>query len=381
MNAAIKFGVGLSVLMLIGIAAILFDGVPGSVASGQRKLELRAIDALGPDASGWASVKMDGQKAILSGSAPDEDARDALLARIARADGAGGLIAGGVTTIDANDLSVVAAPPIADPFLFIAEHESGVFAFSGYVPDQNTKDAVYRLAEELFPATDISGELEIARGAPADAEIWKDAAETSLRALYYLRNGVVAVDGARFFLTGEAENDVRASAARMLISALPGGLTGEAHITATQNALATLPAQPAQDPTALAVQSQTAETCLQQLQQRAASLKIGFSSAQSEIDATSRDALRALASTLSACPNFRIAITGHTDSKGGGADNLQLSSDRAEAVRAFLAASGAPAAHLSARGAGEAEPIASNATEAGRQRNRRIEIEIISTGG
>lgn len=73
----------------------------------------------------------------------------------------------------------------------------------------------------------------------------------------------------------------------------------------------------------------------------------------------------------------RIRIAGHTDNVGNAARNLALSTERAEAVRAYLIAHGIDGSRIEAVGFGDAQPIASNDTEEGRRENRRIEaIEL-----
>jgi outer membrane protein OmpA-like peptidoglycan-associated protein len=67
-------------------------------------------------------------------------------------------------------------------------------------------------------------------------------------------------------------------------------------------------------------------------------------------------------------------IVGHTDNQGDEQSNLILSRQRAESVRAYLIGKGMDPDRLSTDGAGESDPIASNETEAGRARNRRIEF-------
>lgn len=69
-------------------------------------------------------------------------------------------------------------------------------------------------------------------------------------------------------------------------------------------------------------------------------------------------------------------IIGHTDAQGNQAANLRLSSDRAEAVKAYLVNGGIPAEKLTTMGAGANRPIADNSTEEGRARNRRIEVRV-----
>jgi outer membrane protein OmpA-like peptidoglycan-associated protein len=69
-------------------------------------------------------------------------------------------------------------------------------------------------------------------------------------------------------------------------------------------------------------------------------------------------------------------IVGHTDTQGGTDRNLDLSQRRAKALTDFLEQIGINRARMTAIGRGDAEPIATNDTDAGRQWNRRIEIAI-----
>jgi outer membrane protein OmpA-like peptidoglycan-associated protein len=101
-----------------------------------------------------------------------------------------------------------------------------------------------------------------------------------------------------------------------------------------------------------------------------------FDSGKSMLHAGAMDRLSQLARTLNSYPKSQVKITGHTDSQGADEFNLKLSEARADSVRDFLVHEGVTASRLSAYGMGEARPLASNDTEAGRQQNRRVEIEI-----
>ncbi|MBT8098905.1 MAG: OmpA family protein, partial [Gammaproteobacteria bacterium] len=87
--------------------------------------------------------------------------------------------------------------------------------------------------------------------------------------------------------------------------------------------------------------------------------------------------LREAAATLQKNPDLIVEVAGHTDSAGAANYNQGLSERRAFTVRDYLINAGAPENNLSARGYGEANPIADNATAEGRARNRRVELRII----
>jgi OmpA-OmpF porin, OOP family len=76
-------------------------------------------------------------------------------------------------------------------------------------------------------------------------------------------------------------------------------------------------------------------------------------------------------------PTIKVEISGHTDNSGTPAYNRQLSEKRAQSVAAYLINNGLPATRLTIKGYGSERPMATNDTEEGRQRNRRIEFKII----
>ena len=107
---------------------------------------------------------------------------------------------------------------------------------------------------------------------------------------------------------------------------------------------------------------------------------ISFDVGRSDIKPDMRPILARFAQTLKDNPATAIRIVGHTDSTGGEAVNRPLSLDRAMSARDFLVDRGVAASRVGVAGRGEQEPIASNATEAGRAKNRRIEIFVGEPG-
>jgi OOP family OmpA-OmpF porin len=75
-------------------------------------------------------------------------------------------------------------------------------------------------------------------------------------------------------------------------------------------------------------------------------------------------------------PEVTVEIAGHTDSVGNATYNRELSERRANSVRKFFLDNGVAASRLKAVGYGEQQPIADNLTEAGRARNRRVELRV-----
>jgi outer membrane protein OmpA-like peptidoglycan-associated protein len=92
-----------------------------------------------------------------------------------------------------------------------------------------------------------------------------------------------------------------------------------------------------------------------------------------------RTNLRNLAASLDKYPGSELLIVGHTDSVGTDTYNLGLSDRRAEAAATYLAAQGVTRSRIGARGLGETEPVAPNDSEAGRSRNRRVEVAIYAS--
>ncbi|SFE33098.1 OmpA family protein [Roseivivax sediminis] len=105
---------------------------------------------------------------------------------------------------------------------------------------------------------------------------------------------------------------------------------------------------------------------------------LDFASGDAALPAGSYASLDALADYLAANPDLRVLFVGHTDATGSQEANRALSRRRAEAAATYLRDShDLPAARVGAEGAGYLAPVASNLTEDGRNRNRRVEAVIL----
>lgn len=100
-----------------------------------------------------------------------------------------------------------------------------------------------------------------------------------------------------------------------------------------------------------------------------------FDTGKSELKAESDAALAEVAKLMKSDPSLKLFVVGHTDNVASLDFNVKLSEARADAVvQALVARHGIAAARLTARGVGPLAPIASNDSDAGRARNRRVEI-------
>jgi outer membrane protein OmpA-like peptidoglycan-associated protein len=108
-----------------------------------------------------------------------------------------------------------------------------------------------------------------------------------------------------------------------------------------------------------------------------------FDTGKSTLRPGAREKLAKVSGVILGHPGLKLEVEGHTDNVGGEEYNQRLSEQRAAAVRDYLVKENIPAASVTVKGFGKTQPVVSNATAAGRQRNRRVELvvsgEIIGT--
>ena len=101
---------------------------------------------------------------------------------------------------------------------------------------------------------------------------------------------------------------------------------------------------------------------------------VHFATGKADITPDSESALAKIAQAINNNPDWKIRVEGFTDSRGNKESNLKLSQDRADAVANWLIDHGIDRSRLTAKGYGEDKPVASNKTDAGRTKNRRVEL-------
>ena len=103
-----------------------------------------------------------------------------------------------------------------------------------------------------------------------------------------------------------------------------------------------------------------------------------FDKQRFSIQTKSFDELKSLAQVLALRQDIMIEVEGHTDDKGDDVENMNLSKDRANEVKAYLVKNGIDGNRVKVSYYGETKPMGNNETESGRQMNRRVRIKIIN---
>jgi outer membrane protein OmpA-like peptidoglycan-associated protein len=103
---------------------------------------------------------------------------------------------------------------------------------------------------------------------------------------------------------------------------------------------------------------------------------LNFETGSTQLTPDSRPTVDALVAILKAYPAVNVVLEGHTDSTGDVAVNKKLSLDRSTAVKTIVVSGGVADSRVGTAGFGPEKPIASNDTEEGRAKNRRLELVV-----
>lgn len=238
----------------------------------------------------------------------------------------------------------------------------GTILIEGRLPDERIRGAVAAFARARFGSQAVTLEARLDPNLPAG---WSGRTLAALEALAELHAGEATVRDDSVEVSGVSGNP---DASDQVTRVLAERLGQEARFAVRVRYDEEL------DPVA---QAPTPERCEARIQRLLAERGITFAPGSARLDEASRATLDAIAEVLHDCGELPLEIAGHTDSQGRAEANLRLSQDRAEAVLNALLERRVLVASMVARGYGQERPIADNATAAGREANRRIEMSLI----
>jgi OOP family OmpA-OmpF porin len=239
----------------------------------------------------------------------------------------------------------------------------GAVVLSGAVPDETARRVIETYAAARFGQAEVQPALTLAgSGVPAG---WEAASLVALDALSGVSAGTAELSPGRISVVGTVANPAAAGRLhRLMEGEAPEGYAVETALSVD------LPAQ-------VAAVGLLPRRCAVVLGAAVKAQPIAFAPGSAVFEPGSGAALDRLGAVFRRCDGGRIEIGGHTDSQGSQGLNQRLSQARAEAVLDALLARGVSLDRMSAQGYGEARPIATNETEAGRALNRRIEFTAL----
>jgi OmpA-OmpF porin, OOP family len=240
----------------------------------------------------------------------------------------------------------------------------GKVELRGRLADEMQRSAVDAFARSAFAGADVLTATRVDAGLP---DGWGLRVLSGLKALAEVHDGRLLVRADLVEVTGvTGSTSARGRITQILSEELGQGETFKVNVRYDE-ALDPLAALP------------TPEECAADVNTVIARTKITFTPASAEIAASARPVLDALAAILINCPAMQMDIGGHTDAQGSEGGNQSLSQARAEAVLLALQGRRVDVSGMTATGYGEAQPIADNGTEEGREANRRIEFVLKGT--
>ncbi len=239
--------------------------------------------------------------------------------------------------------------------------DAGKVELRGRLTDEMQRKAVDAFARAAFGAEAVYTATRLDETLP---DGWAVRVLAGLEALAQVENGSLLVRSDLVEVAGvTGSQSARSRITQILSGKLGQGQTFRVNVRYDE----------ALDPVA---SIPTPEECAADVNAVIARTKITFTPASAEIASTARPVLDALAEILVNCPPMTMEIGGYTDAQGSEGGNQALSQARAEAVLVALQGRRIDVSGITAVGYGEANPIADNGTEAGREANRRIEFVL-----
>lgn len=222
----------------------------------------------------------------------------------------------------------------------------------GVVPDQATKAQILDPLRELYGSDRVVDRIQV-ESIPTPPNWGSYVAGMITPGLQRISDGALEVNGQSVRVSGQVVNEAQRQQVASELS-----LASNSTYTVT-NAL------------------QTGGSGQGLLDATLGDRIIEFESGSARLTPLGQDILAEMAASMIEIGDARVQVVGHTDDVGNRQANLALSHARAEAVRDHLVTLGVPRANLAVLGKGPDEPVADNATDDGRARNRRIQFQIL----
>lgn len=357
-------------LTLLALAAIGYFCLQKTQAPAiQADIQARATNALQANGIHWADVSVSGRDITLSGVAPSEDMRQAAK-RLAKVEGYNFVqddisIAGessGNGQIAKNAFSIK-----------INKNPDGSIMLDG-VLDESSKADLMAIAKAQYGESQLTDNIVVTEGS-TPVDFTKTVAST-LEKMNGLTEAEALITTGNVFLSGNSSSKIMLKQIeQQLQAAIPESMQSDFKLELADQSEGATDADGANSGAAEQLASLSPKECQSQFNQ-ALKKRIQFNHSSSVLRKSSYQVLDKVAEIAKQCQTKQIVVHGHTDATGRNKANRRLSKKRAQAVVNYLAKKDLEKSRFKAVGHGSSKPIASNKTERGRARNRRIELSV-----
>lgn len=336
----------------------------------------------------WADVTVEGRDVVLSGTAPDADARERAMNVATRVFGVSkvkdnlllvgevsgtdvvGMVSG--TAVSSSQVvkkaEKVKKAVVAKDYALTITKDGEKILLEGDVPDEASKEVLIKLATNRYNAenVDASG-LTVVEGAPAG---WRSAVGAVLMHISNMEEAKAIISGTEVMVSGSVLDKQYSDKMEKDVSqVLPKDYKAAFAVEVVTPTVAAI--EPAAGEVS-ATEAVATAACESQIDLTKQTLMFGFDKA--ELTASHKAKIATVAKQMKACADEQVVLAGYTDVTGSKLYNKWLSQQRAEVTMRSLMRSGVAKDRLKAVGYGELYPVAPNTNKASRAKNRRVEF-------
>ena len=368
---------GITAMLVTGYFATFYERGQGPLRAVKflpGELKSKVQTALKSKGAAWVQVEMDGQRAILTGTAPSELDRDDALEIVRHAAGQGGTVWGGVTKVDGESIRVAASQK---PFTWSAQlGDAKRVSLRGFVPSRQFKNQIAAEARKLFPGG-IDDQTVVASGQPTGD--WMATALHGLSYLVKLATGEVRMEDNRITIVGEAQDDRARDDIGNGFQAVKRPF--EAFVTLSDVDRSNVPPVNItdEDPSEIAgesVQRLPAADCQKLIDTAMRGNIVLFGLNSTEVNPAGKGKITLLAQTALRCPDLKLKVTGHADGNNEVSKATDLSRQRAFVAAKMLTDGGIASDRLIVTGVGATQPDVENDSNDPAP-DRRVEFTVI----
>jgi len=325
------------ILGLLTLLTIFLITIPIYVNRIPKELTIKLENKFKNNRFNWVNIKLRGRDVTLSGIAPSIDLHKQAIKIVTQ-------------TKEVRRVNDKISPIIIKPYSISIKYEEKKMIVKGYMPSQKSRDELFKKIIKNHPKVKIIKDVKIAIGEPKE---WKSLIDTLSLILKELELGIINVVDKSVVLSGKSQTTQQKKQILNYFKDLDFNI--QTHIIAMDSA---------------------EKMCKKKFHTLIPINQVVFEEGKWLVKLKNISIFKNLVDIASLCPNTKIEIIGHTDNKGSYRKNIILSEQRAKAIVAKLFQLGIPIEQMKAIGRGEAEPIATNKTEEGRAKNRRIEFKL-----